>query len=106
MGNVELMSRLLAAFEPEIGRDVQRLEDAIQAGDIPRVANIAHTLKGSAANLSAERLSALARDIEQAARRNETHNYGELLNKLRGEFDRCVAFLPELNSRALQETTT
>jgi Amt family ammonium transporter len=106
MGNVELMSQLLAAFEPEIGRDVQRLDDAIQAGDIPRIANVAHTLKGSAANLSAARLSAWASEIEQAARRKDEHNYGELLNELRAEFERCLAFLPELNSTALQETTT
>jgi Amt family ammonium transporter len=106
MGNVELMSRLLAAFEPEIGRDVQRLEEAIQAGDNPRIANIAHTLKGAAANLSAARLSDLAREIEQAARRNEPNNFDELLNEVRREFERCLGALPALNSPALQETTT
>jgi Amt family ammonium transporter len=106
MGNVELMSRLLAAFEPEIGRDVKRLHDAIQAGDIPRVANIAHTLKGSAANLSAGRLSDLASEVEHAARRNETHDYCELLNQVRREYECCLGALPALNSPALQETTT
>lgn len=96
MGNAELMSRLLAAFESEIGGEVQRLQDAIKAADNQRIAIVAHTLTGSAANLSAERLSTLARDLEHAARRGETHNHAELLEEVRREFDHCVAALPVL----------
>jgi CheY-like chemotaxis protein len=105
MGNVELMSRLLAAFEPEIGREVQRLEEAIHSADNARIANIAHTLQGSAANLSAARLSALAREVEHRARRNESHNHGELLAELRREFGRCIAALPARNNLPPQQTT-
>jgi Amt family ammonium transporter len=104
MGNVDLMARLLAAFEPEIGREVDRLDDAIKAGDNPRIANVAHTLQGSAANLSAARLSALAREVEHAARRNESHNHSLLLAEVRREFDRCIATLPGLNIPACHET--
>jgi Amt family ammonium transporter len=106
MGSVELMSRLLSVFEPEIGRELVRLDDAIKSGDNPRIANVAHTLKGSAANLSAARLSALASDVEYAARRNESHNHAGLLVELRREFDRCLAALPAVHSRVTQQTTS
>ena len=106
MGSVELMSRLLSVFEPEIGRELVRLDDAIKSGDNPRIANVAHTLKGSAANLSAARLSALASDVEYAARRNESHNHAGLLVELRREFDRCLAALPAVHCRVTQQTTS
>jgi CheY-like chemotaxis protein/HPt (histidine-containing phosphotransfer) domain-containing protein len=105
MGNADLMERLLAAFEPEIDRELVRLECAIKAGDNSRIANVAHSLKGSAANLSAARLSALAGDVEHAARRNESHNHDELLDELRREFGRCIAALPGLKKPTPQEST-
>jgi HPt (histidine-containing phosphotransfer) domain-containing protein len=105
MGNTELMARLLAAFEPEIGREIRQLEDAVESGDNPRIANAAHTLQGSAANLSAARLSALAREVEHSARRNEPDHHSELIDELRREFDLCVAGLSAPNNPVREAIT-
>jgi HPt (histidine-containing phosphotransfer) domain-containing protein len=105
MGNAELMTRLLAAFEPEIGREIQQLEDAVKSGDNPRIANVAHTLQGSAANLSAARLSALAREVEHSARRNESDHHSALIDEVRREFDLCIAGLTAENNPAREAIT-
>ncbi|WP_395702300.1 MASE3 domain-containing protein [Aquabacterium sp.] len=44
----------------------QRLRQAERAGDLPRVASLAHMLVGNAGTLGAQRLSTLARQLEQA----------------------------------------
>jgi signal transduction histidine kinase/CheY-like chemotaxis protein/HPt (histidine-containing phosphotransfer) domain-containing protein len=97
LGNVELMSRLLRSLEPEIGRDIARLEEAFSADDATRLVGAAHSIKGSAANLSADALSELAAEMEQHARRGEWQAHGELPRRIRAEFDRCLAALPSFN---------
>jgi HPt (histidine-containing phosphotransfer) domain-containing protein len=100
MGNLDLMARLLDAFEPEIGKELKLLDAAVSACDREQITQVAHSLKGAAANLSAEALSDLARDLEQAARRNEPQCHSDLVNRIRQEFGRCVAAIPTLNVTA------
>jgi Amt family ammonium transporter len=96
LGNVELMSRLLGSFEREVGADVARLEAAFAASDEARIADVAHSLKGAAANLSANTLSELAEQLEHAARRGEWQDHSHAQAQVRAEFERCVAALPGL----------
>ena len=98
LGNTDLVSRLLKAFEPEIGKDLQRLEQAFRAGNGGEVADFAHAIKGSAANLSADALASLARELENAARHGEWQSRGELIEGIRNEFHRCLEALPALSA--------
>ena len=98
LGSADLVSRLLAAFEPEIGKDLEGLEQAFQAGNGGGVADFAHAIKGSAANLSADALSELARELEHAARQGQWQTRGELIEKIRSEFGRCLQALPGLSA--------
>jgi HPt (histidine-containing phosphotransfer) domain-containing protein len=98
LGNTDLVSRLLKVFEPEIGGDLKRLEAAFDAGNGDDVANFAHAIKGSAANLSADALASLARELETAARQGEWQSRGELIERIRNEFRRCVEALPAVSA--------
>ncbi|MEX2139394.1 MAG: response regulator [Pirellulales bacterium] len=96
LGSAELVAKLLAVFEPEIGKDVQRLEAAFAAGQGGDIADFAHAIKGSAANLSADVLADLARELENAARRGQWRTRGKLVERIRDEFGRCLQTLPGL----------
>jgi two-component system sensor histidine kinase/response regulator len=98
LGSAELVSRLLAVFEPEIGKDVQRLEEAFAAGNGGDIADLAHAIKGSAANLSADALADLARELEHAARQGQWRTRGKLIESIRDEFGRCLQALPGLSA--------
>jgi hypothetical protein len=76
LGNTDLVLRLLAVFEPDF----------------------AHAIKGSAANLSADALANLARELEAAARQGQWQSRGELIRRIRSEFRRCVEALPALSA--------
>jgi signal transduction histidine kinase/DNA-binding response OmpR family regulator/HPt (histidine-containing phosphotransfer) domain-containing protein/HAMP domain-containing protein len=74
MGRQDLARRLIKIFLAQASADVQELETAIREQDAPRLRMVAHRIKGSAANMSAEavresasRLEALGRDGNLAA---------------------------------------
>jgi HPt (histidine-containing phosphotransfer) domain-containing protein len=62
---------LVDEFLAHADRSVDQLRSAADAGDAKRLADLAHALKGSAANLGARALSAHAAEIERAGKAGE-----------------------------------
>jgi CheY-like chemotaxis protein/HPt (histidine-containing phosphotransfer) domain-containing protein len=100
LGSLELMSRLLRSLESELGRDVSRVEEAMAVGDACALADAAHSLKGSAASLSADTLAELAAQLERHARCGDWQADQALPARIRVEFQRCVAALPSIEAPA------
>jgi CheY-like chemotaxis protein/HPt (histidine-containing phosphotransfer) domain-containing protein len=96
LGNLSLVSRLLNEFEREIGAQVTRVEQAVGAGDAAQIAAASHSLKGSAANLSADDLASQAAALEAAARRGAAIDAAESCPRLRYQFERCLRALPQI----------
>ncbi len=71
MGNSALVEKLLKALSSSLPVEQQSLQVAVQVDDLVSVARIAHKMKGTAANMCAKRLAAVAHDVEQAARSNQ-----------------------------------
>jgi len=71
MDNTTLLDSLCKHFMETVGSEIDGLERAIACGDCKGAMIAAHTLKGSAATIGAERFSALARVIEYAAQAGE-----------------------------------
>lgn len=82
--------RLAGAFADDAGADADRLRRAWAADDLPVVAAIAHTLKGSAGYLGATRLAALAGQLHDDARHRPDGLSGEAIDALAGELERVV----------------
>ncbi|MEI8164282.1 MAG: response regulator, partial [Betaproteobacteria bacterium] len=78
--NRETYLGLLALFVDSHGDDPQRLQQMLDAGDLPGVQRLAHTLKGSAGNLGAMRVSEAANKLQSSVRRGAA----------RTEIDGCV----------------
>jgi signal transduction histidine kinase/CheY-like chemotaxis protein len=75
--------RLLALFVDKHGPDSQRLQQMLDAGDLSGIQKLAHTLKGSAGNLGAMRVSEAADTLQSAVRQTAT----------RVEIERCTKCL-------------
>ena len=75
---------------------LQKLDAAAKAGDIETVRRVAHAVRGASGNLGAQRLSALARGIEQTA----TGPWDSAEEKLRS--DTLTATVPLLSGEYLQ----
>jgi len=67
MDDEDLLSQVLELTLESVPARIQELRTALEAGDTAKAHMAAHTIKGMAANTSAEALRELAREMEQAA---------------------------------------
>jgi HPt (histidine-containing phosphotransfer) domain-containing protein len=81
--NRENYLRLLALFVHNHGDDPQRLQQMLDAGDLSGIQTLAHTLKGSAGNLGAMRVSEAADTLQSVVRQTAA----------RMEIDHCTKCL-------------
>ncbi len=96
MHNAGLARDLLDAFVHEYPAMRQGLRDAIGRADPVAVLNLAHTLKGAAANVGALRVCLVATRLEQQAAAEPATRLGErflALDRHLVEFERAVARL-------------
>ena len=61
---------ILGVFQDDMGDQVKRLREAV-LDHSPEAARLAHALKGSSGNVSAEELSGLAGRVEHHVRRDD-----------------------------------
>ena len=90
----------LAEKLDRVGRqNIDDMRSALAAGDATVLRAAAHTLRGSSAQLGAVRLSALARELEAAARDRQLDGVRELLDRAAFEHARAVAAVRELEAQ-------
>ena len=70
--DMELYRDLVANFEKDAPRFVERLRHAVDASDMESVHRSAHSLKGLAQNVGAESVAASASELERAARAGDS----------------------------------
>jgi HPt (histidine-containing phosphotransfer) domain-containing protein len=81
-GDASFLASVIDAFLPQLERIPEELRQAA-AQDTPQaVAELAHSLKGSAGNVGAEDVSKLCLEIEQLARGGELDGVGSLIDEL------------------------
>lgn len=73
---------LLSAFSREIGVSAQTIGQSFEAGDMALLETTAHALKSAASSFGALRLSEICREIEFAARDQQTQHLSALLDRL------------------------
>ena len=71
MGDEALARKLIDMFQDDIPKRIDKLRRYLEAADVSGSAREAHTIKGVCANLGAERLRAIAFDMEKAAKAGE-----------------------------------
>ncbi len=92
-GKPDLLQMVVGLFETDAPKNINSLLSGLEASDLELVRTSAHTLKSSSAYLGADRLSALCRDIEQAARSGDESTCVSLASDLSTLFEDSLAEL-------------
>ena len=85
-GDETLMREVLAIYLEDSPTLLDTLKKALDAGEPESLAKAAHTLKGSSANVAAERLRSQAYELEQKARAGDLEEARRLFPSVQSEF--------------------
>ena len=91
MGGEALAAKVTAVFTGLFPGMMTELRRALDAADAPLAQRQAHSIKGAAANVGANALSALALQMEQAAREGTLETVRANLDALQSAFDAFLA---------------
>jgi signal transduction histidine kinase/DNA-binding response OmpR family regulator/HPt (histidine-containing phosphotransfer) domain-containing protein len=96
MGDEELARELVEVFLEDTPQQLDTLRDALLAGDAAIVRRQAHTIKGSAGNVSAIGLQQAALQLEQACRSEDLQGADSLLSTLDEQLEHLRASLVQI----------
>ena len=91
-GDKDFLKEVLTGFFNNAETQIETIHQAISNGDAEKVWKEAHSIKGGAANLRAERLSLTALDLETMGKSENLTGCIEALGRLKVEYDRLKAF--------------
>jgi len=102
---LDVIRSLQDADDPNILDEIIRmyLDDSqvAQREDMESIRIAAHTLKGSSANVGAQRLADVCKSMETFVHANDFDELAKAMPTLRSEFDfACVALTAELSDKA------
>jgi HPt (histidine-containing phosphotransfer) domain-containing protein len=92
MGRIELVERLLASFEDRFPKELSQIEECLIAGDVERLTRLTHQLKGTAANVSAPVILAIATKMEESARARRLETVTTHLSDVRDAWEQFRAY--------------
>jgi Amt family ammonium transporter len=102
LGDNDFSAQILRKFAARADSQHAALHRAVASGNLDELRREAHSLKGVAANLSADALRNRAARLELAARTCQTQDLSQLLNETCDELARCVATIPQALGRLTQ----
>ena len=85
-GEPDVLTEVLKLFLDEVPPRLTRLRIAWAAGDIEQVHRLAHSLKGSAGNIGAQRMFEVCKELDGIGRSGEVQRAGPLVDALNVEF--------------------
>jgi HPt (histidine-containing phosphotransfer) domain-containing protein len=102
VGDASFVQLVLEKFRASSDAMVDRISQAVDAKDAQQMGKHAHSLKGAAANLSAESVRSIAGRLEELGHQGVLESAEESIAELKRELERCIAYIPTVNIQ-LQE---
>ncbi len=100
-GKKELLQKIMQSFRDESSKLIKELYEAIVQHDLPSIQLHAHSIKGSASNVSAQQLQALAKMMEYAAKNGDKSVLKEgYVNLEKAMQEVCALFEKELTQES------
>lgn len=97
----DLATKLITMLIEERGPQLfSNLEEAVDEKDDEKIRSLCHTIKGTAANMCADRLSEKASELGQIAQNGEIFKYNDLLLEMRQLYEEIVVWWNEKNGPA------
>jgi HPt (histidine-containing phosphotransfer) domain-containing protein len=103
-GQEEFVERILGKFRKRALQDMEGLREAVAAQDRERIAFVAHSMKGSAANVFAPALREASSEMEQLGRSGDLQGAEEGLGRIEEELQHVLAWLPKGPAEREQDT--
>ncbi|QIN81445.1 response regulator [Rubrobacter tropicus] len=94
-GEPDILGELTELFLASVAPQLVALRDAVEAGDARPVERVAHTLRGSCANMGAVAMEAICGELEGMGRSNDVSAAPSLLSRLEAEYERVRAALEQ-----------
>ena len=88
----ELLAELFDIYQEDFVLKRKALGDAITTGDIPKIKEVAHSMKGSSGNISARPLHAACLQLESLAKQGTTDGMQEVAFAIDGYFEEIKIF--------------
>ncbi len=101
LGNIDLVQRVLKKFEQRLPQELAELERALSLGDTEQVARVAHRIKGSSANVSAEGLERAAEEVEGSSRAGCVADIPQHIDRLQSEWQRYRDYAARCPQRSM-----
>lgn len=86
-GDEQCVRKLIIYFLDSVKKQIIKMRGASQAGDYKLLADEAHSIKGGASTIKADKLSAIAARIEERVKKNEIDGIQDSLNEFEDEFN-------------------
>ncbi len=102
-GDRKLLKRVMDGFMAEVKKQLKSMRQAITEGNSKTVQREAHSIKGGAANLTAQNLADLALAIELSADRNDLERSAHILSDFEMEFQRLEDYAENLQDMRIQK---
>ena len=99
MGDASFLYELIDEFLERQNDHIQDIARAVEADDSEKVQAYAHFLKGAAANLSAEKIAAVAGTLEKKGRNGDLNGCRQMLESLRQEYTNLKAYTSQIRAR-------
>lgn len=89
----DFLKKMFAVFVSQEPKRIQDIQDALMAGDIERLRHLAHSLKGGAATIGAERVRECCLLLENATKANDMDMARQHFNNLEHTMRDTYAFM-------------
>ena len=89
-GKPERLVRLVSRFIQDIGNDMNEYRNAVEKQDFPTAQRCAHTIKGVAAHLGAEKLKSIALEAEAAGSKADLEGLSFYTTALQQALDELI----------------
>jgi len=86
-GDSDLLSRVIEAYLKEATRLLQTLREAVEKADREALRKAAHSLRSSSANVGAQKLSSLCKELEAMGQEKSMQKAASLLSKMIMEYE-------------------
>jgi CheY-like chemotaxis protein len=105
-GNRKLYIKLLVDFANKYGAVAEEIESLIKAGDLHAAERLAHTVKGTAGNLSATGVQAAAKELESVIVGKGADDYDLCLSRLTRELQQIVYSLKTIEQTGKEKPSS
>ncbi len=96
-GDKEFAVELLQEFRDSLDAEVSALKGVLESGDAKAITEKAHSIKGSALNLSAKGLAEVARTMEEAGKQGDVATAANAMPNLASESEKLKEAINNLS---------